>query len=110
MREPLPERWADLIRYLNEKDLMLSEATERKKAPGRGSVDFKIRGEAHGGPAPTEGHGISRGRWLSRDGLLRPIARGSEVKRRMLQIGVLFPQAQAGDGATFWVNDHLYTE
>jgi hypothetical protein len=30
VREPLPERWVDLIRYLNEKDQMHSEAGQRR--------------------------------------------------------------------------------
>ena len=29
VREPLPERWVDLIRYLNEKDQVRSEAMQR---------------------------------------------------------------------------------
>ena len=29
-REPLPQRWVDLIRYLDEKDQMRSEATQQK--------------------------------------------------------------------------------
>ena len=28
VREPLPQRWVDLIRYLNEKDQMRAEATQ----------------------------------------------------------------------------------
>ena len=30
MREPLPERWVDLIRRLNELDRIRSEATQRQ--------------------------------------------------------------------------------
>jgi hypothetical protein len=29
LREPLPRRWVDLIRYLNEKDRALSQARQR---------------------------------------------------------------------------------
>lgn len=30
VREPLPQRWIDLIRYLNEMDAKRAEPTERK--------------------------------------------------------------------------------
>ena len=39
-REPLPQRWVDLIRYLNEKDQMRSEVMQRKT---RAPADPKMR-------------------------------------------------------------------
>jgi hypothetical protein len=34
--EPLPQRWVDLIRYLDEKERMRSEDRQREAGPPRG--------------------------------------------------------------------------